>query len=219
MLVAMLLELPSPPGLSPSSGHCLCAGQAATVPVMEAADALLAARLCAGDDDALAEIFDLHAAAAYAVAARVLGHSSPAQDVVQDVFVELWTHPDRYDPAVGSLRTYLVVLARNRAIDVGRSELRRSARQDRHHRMTPVEAPASPSQLAERAAAAQAVRQAVNALPAEQRAVVELAYFQGMTFREVALALGIPEGTAKSRLRLALAKLQYGLDRQLLEPT
>jgi RNA polymerase sigma-70 factor, ECF subfamily len=79
---------------------------------MEGSDALLAARLAAGDDRALAQVFDQLAPSVYGGALRVLGNGSAAQDVVQEVFVELWRHPDRYDPAVGSLRTYLVVLAR-----------------------------------------------------------------------------------------------------------
>jgi RNA polymerase sigma factor (sigma-70 family) len=104
---------------------------------MEGSDALLAARLAAGDDRALAEVFDQLAPSVYGGALRVLGNGSAAQDVVQDVFVELWSHPDRYDPMAGSLRTYLIVLARHRAADLLRSELRRVARQERHHRLTP----------------------------------------------------------------------------------
>src|SRR6478735_4405285 len=97
-------------------------------------------------------------------ALRVLGHWTAAQDVAQDVFVELWSHPDRYDPAAGSLRTYLTVLARRRAIDVVRSELRRIARQERNHRLTPHQGIASPSDEAEAAEAAGVVRAAVRLL-------------------------------------------------------
>ena len=110
---------------------------------MEGSDALLAARLAAGDDRALADVFDQLAPSVFSGALRVLGNGSAAQDVVQDVFVELWRHPDRYDPAAGSLRTYLVVLARHRAVDLLRSELRRVARQERHYlaaRMLPYAA-------------------------------------------------------------------------------
>ncbi|HUZ36280.1 MAG TPA: sigma-70 family RNA polymerase sigma factor [Streptosporangiaceae bacterium] len=184
---------------------------------MEPTDALLVARLAAGDDHALAEIFDRLAPAVYSAALRVLGDGSGAQDVVQDVFVELWSHPDRYDLAAGTLRTYLMVLARHRAVDRVRSELRRIARQERHHRLTPTERPLSPSDQVAAGEAADVVRAAVRLLPDGQRRVVELAYFQGLSYREVALAAGIPEGTAKSRLRLALAKLETVLDRQLLE--
>jgi RNA polymerase sigma-70 factor (ECF subfamily) len=184
---------------------------------VKATDALLTARLAAGDDRALAEAFDQLGPAVYGAALRVLGEWNAAQDVAQDVFVELWSHPDRYDPAAGSLRTYLTVLARRRAIDVVRSELRRIARQERNHRLTPQPGAASPSDEVEAAEAAGVVRAAVRLLPDSQREVVELAYFGGLSYREVALAVGIPEGTAKSRLRLALARLESVLDRQLLE--
>ncbi len=197
--------------------RCPLAGTRASVRVVGGTDALLAARLAAGDHHALAEVFDCLAPAVYGAALRVLGQGAAAQDVVQDVFVELWSHPGRYDPAAGTLRTFLTVLARYRAVDVVRSELRRIARQERHHRLTPVERQPSPCEEVTAAEAASAVRAAVRLLPDVQRRVVELAYFEGLTCREVALAVGIPEGTAKSRLRLALAKLETVLDRQLLE--
>lgn len=178
---------------------------------------MLAARLAAGDDHALAEVFDALGHSVYGSALRVLGDNSAAQDVVQDVFVELWRHPGRYDPAVGTLRTYLTVLARHRAVDLVRSELRRVARQERSYRLTPASPMADAGDEVLAAETAGLVRSAVQLLPASQRQVVELAYFEGLTCREVAHAVGIPEGTAKSRLRLALAKLEEMLDRQLLE--
>jgi RNA polymerase sigma-70 factor, ECF subfamily len=181
-------------------------------------DAVLAARLAAGDDHALAEVFDALANSVYGSALRVLGDNSAAQDVVQDVFVELWRHPGRYDPAAGTLRTYLIVLARHRAVDLVRSELRRVARQERSYRLSPAPPMAGAGDEVLAAETAGLVRSAVQSLPPSQRQVVELAYFEGLTCREVARAVGIPEGTAKSRLRLALAKLEEMLDRQLLEP-
>jgi len=197
--------------------HCRRAGYHASVQGVEGSDALLAARLAAGDDRALADVFDQLAVSVYGGAMRVLGNGSAAQDVVQDVFVELWSHPDRYDPAAGSLRTYLMVLARHRAVDLLRSELRRVARQERHYRLTPADPVVTADGEVLAAETASAVRAAVQLLPDGQRRVVELAYFEGMTCREVASAMGIPEGTAKSRLRLAMAKLESVLDRQLLE--
>ena len=197
--------------------HCPRPASQASVREMEGSDALLAARLAAGDDRALAEVFDQLAPSVYGGALRVLGNGSAAQDVVQDVFVQLWSHPDRYDPTAGSLRTYLIVLARHRAVDLVRSELRRIARQERHHRLTPGQQPEAPGDQVLAAAMAAAIRDAVRMLPDGQRRVVELAYFEGLTCREIALAAGIPEGTAKSRLRLAMAKLETMLDRQLLE--
>jgi RNA polymerase sigma-70 factor (ECF subfamily) len=193
------------------------AGSCASVPGVGGTDALLASRLTAGDDLALAEAFDRFGRAVYGAALRVTGDAASAQDVVQDVFVELWSNPGRYDAAAGPLRTYLIVLARHRAVDLVRSEIRRIARQERHHRLAPAQGPSSPGDDVLAADMAATIRAAVRALPDSQRRVVELAYFEGLTYREVALAIGIPEGTAKSRLRLALAKLETMLDQQLLE--
>jgi RNA polymerase sigma-70 factor, ECF subfamily len=200
-------------------GYCPAAGSQASVQGVEGSDALLAARLAAGDERALAQVYDQLASSVYRGALRVLGNGSAAQDVVQDVFVELWSHPGRYDPAAGSLRTYLIVLARHRAVDLLRSELRRVARQERHYRLSPPEPPGTASDEVMAAETVSVVRAAVQLLPDGQRRVVELAYFEGLTCREVARKMGIPEGTAKSRLRLALAKLETALDRQLLEST
>jgi RNA polymerase sigma-70 factor, ECF subfamily len=205
------------PGLAIRAGHCPVAAGRANVQGVGGTDALLAARLSAGDERALAEAFDGLARTVYGSALRVLGDNDAAQDVVQDVFVELWSHPDRYDPAAGTLRTYLTMLARHRAVDLVRSELRRIARQERDYRL----APAAPARYASdevlAAETASLVRAAVETLPASQRQVIELAYFEGLSCREVAHAVGIPEGTAKSRLRLALARLETVLDRRLLE--
>ena len=198
-------------------GHCPGAVRRASVRGVGGTDAVLAARLAAGDDHALTEVFDALAYSVYGSALRVLGDDSAAQDVVQDVFVELWAHPGRYDPVAGTLRTYLTMLARHRAVDLVRSELRRLARQERTYRLTPAPVTAGVGDEVLAAETASLVRTAVQSLPASQRQVVELAYFEGMTCREVASAVGIPEGTAKSRLRLALAKLESVLDRQLLE--
>jgi RNA polymerase sigma-70 factor (ECF subfamily) len=179
-------------------------------------DALLAARLAAGDERALAEVFDRLAPVVYSGALRVLGHEAAAQDVVQDVFVELWSHPGRYDPEAGSLRSYLTMQARHRAVDLVRSEMRRVARQARSSRLEPSQPAPSAYEQVMASEAAAAVRAAVEKLPESQRRMIELAYFKGLTCREAAKAAGIPEGTAKSRLRLALAKLETVLDRQLL---
>ncbi len=206
-------------GRSTAAGHCRTALPRVSVRDVQDADARLAARLAAGDDHALAEIIDRLGPAVYGGAMRVLGDACGAQDVVQDVFVELWTRPDRYDPSAGPLRAYLSVLARNRAVDVLRSELRRAARQQRHVQLVPPQPGLSPPEQVLAADTVSRVQAAVRLLPEAQRRVVELAYFGGMTCREVAAAVGIPEGTVKSRLRLALGKLAAALDRQLLEPS
>jgi RNA polymerase sigma-70 factor (ECF subfamily) len=205
------------PAAAAISEYCLATVGRASVRGVGGTDAVLAARLAAGDDHALAEAFDALAHSVYRSAVRVLGDNSAAQDVVQDVFVELWAHPGRYDPAAGTLRTYLAVLARHRAVDVLRTELRRVARQERSYRLTPAPPAVGVGDEVMAGETASLIRAAVHGLPASQRQVVELAYFKGLTCREVAQAVGIPEGTAKSRLRLALAKLGQILDRELLE--
>jgi RNA polymerase sigma-70 factor (ECF subfamily) len=181
------------------------------------ADSLLAARLAAGDDRALAEVFDELGPTVHAAARQIVGDPATAQDVVQDVFVDLWCHPYRYDSSLAGLRTYLTLCARHRALDVVRSEQRRAGREERQASLLPTPRQPSPGDLVIDADTASAVRAAVSTLPPDQRRVVELAYFGGLSYRDVAERMGIPEGTAKSRLRLALAKLQTVLDRQLLE--
>ena len=213
----MPATLTRPPGPGWTLPRCWGSDDGASVPGVEETDALMAARLLAGDERALGEIFDRLGTVVYGAALRVLGDAAAAQDVAQDVFVELWGHPGRYDPAAGSLRTYLAVLARHRAVDLVRGQIRRIARQERNHRLSPGQPPALPSDEVVAAEAASLVRAAVGLLPESQRQVVELAYFGGLSYREVAVAAGIPEGTAKSRLRLALAKLETVLDRQMLE--
>jgi RNA polymerase sigma-70 factor, ECF subfamily len=187
------------------------------VPTVEPDDSLLVARLAAGDDEALAEIWDRYAPVVYGHARRLTRDASIAEDVTQEVFVTLWQHPERFDAQRGSLRAYLGVHAHRRAIDAVRRDVRRTAREQRHHRLQ-ADGGCGPEASADAAPVADAVRSAIERLPADQRQAVELAYFGGMTQREVATSLGIPEGTAKSRLRLAQAKLQSWLDSSLLEP-
>jgi RNA polymerase sigma-70 factor (ECF subfamily) len=173
-------------------------------------DAGLVARIVAGDETALGRVFDRYGGLVFGLARRVTRSAAAAEEITQEVFVAFWEHPDRFDATRGSLRAYLGSIAHRRAVDVVRRETRRTAREDR------VAAdPAAPERVvatdaADRAVADDAaarVRAAVAELPADQRRAIELAYFDGFTFREVAARLGIPEGTAKSRLRLALAKL------------
>jgi RNA polymerase sigma-70 factor, ECF subfamily len=197
---------------------CRPGWRSGTVRAVESSGSLLAARLAAGDDRALAEVFDEFAPAVHAAALQVLGDPA-AQDVVQDVFVGLWCHPERYDATLSSLRTYLNLCARHRALDVVRSDLRRAGREERNARLLRTPRPQSPGEQIADADTASTVRAAVRALPPEQRQVVELAYFGGLSYRDVARLMGIPEGTAKSRVRLAFAKLETVLDRQLLEPS
>lgn len=181
------------------------------VPVAPTRDErLLRDRLLAGDERALASVVGEFGPLVRGVARRVLGDDAAAEDVTQDVFVWLWERPDRFDPDRGSLRSFLAVVTRRRAIDWIRRHDADRRRADRVARDAPLVADDLADGVATRDDATQ-VRAAVAALPDDQREAVTLAFFGGQSYREVARSLGIPEGTAKSRLRLALAKLSATL--------
>lgn len=167
-------------------------------------------RLIAGDDGALNEIYDQFSSFVYGLALRVIGDARAAEDVSQDVFVTVWERPDAFDPDRGSLRTWLGTLAHRRAVDHVRREearRRRAIKDGARPETTPdVEEMAMALVTAER------VRSALAMLPDEQRRAIQLAYFGGKTYRQVAEVLGIPEGTAKSRLRLGLRRIAAVLE-------
>jgi RNA polymerase sigma-70 factor (ECF subfamily) len=179
-------------------------------------DSVLVARIAAGDDEAISDVFDRYAPFVYGLARRVTGNSTAAEDVVQEVFTSLWQNPERFDSSRGSLRAFLGVQAHRRSVDIIRSDTRRSAREARHHDLDPDQR-GTPVDEIDHEAAVEMVREAISRLPAEQRQAVEMAYLEGHTHREVAMLLGIPEGTAKSRLRLAQAKLGEWLAPHMLE--
>ena len=169
----------------------------------------MVARIAAGDDSALATVYDQYGALVNGIARRLVGDDQAA-DVCQDVFVALWEHPERFDAGRGSLRTFLATIARRRAIDA----LRRSGRRVANEQQAVLGRPASVPDLEEAAMAliaSERVQAAVQLLPPEQRRAIELAYFGGLTFRQVAVATSTSEGTAKSRLRLGLGRLAAAL--------
>lgn len=163
-------------------------------------------RLRVGDDLALAAIYDRYGRIVNGIAHRFVGPAL-APDVTQDVFLSLWEHPGRYKPDVGGLRAYLAVAARRRSIDVLRSEQRRKIRERRADDGAPAAPARSVETTAVQSVVAERVRAAIGCLQRDQRTAIELAYLKGLTFRQVADAMGTAEGTAKSRLRLGLARL------------
>jgi RNA polymerase sigma-70 factor (ECF subfamily) len=172
-------------------------------------DAVLVERIRAGDDRALAAIYDRHAGLVYGLARRVTKDEQLGRDVTQEVFTYLWEMPHRVDLSRGSLRTYLALLAHRRAVD----EVRRHEARSRAETASAVPEPEDGPETHVVDAAAQTWRTKhlaalLDMLPPEQRAAVQLAYYDGLTYVQVARALGIPEGTAKWRLRTALAKLR-----------
>ena len=162
-------------------------------------DALLMERIRAGDDQALAAVYDQHAGAVYGLARRVAQDEQLACDVTQEVFTYLWEMPHRVDLSRGSLRTYLTLLAHRRAVDEVRR--RRVGLPAETAAPLPEREDESETRVTDRATL-------LGMLPAEQRAAVRLAYFDGLTYVQVAKALGIPEETAKRQLRTALASLR-----------
>ncbi len=170
-------------------------------------DGALVGALSRSDADAVTELYRRHGAAVRAGARRVLADWSMAEDVVQDVFVNLWSQPARFDPERGTLRTYLLALSRSRAIDALRSEGARRAREQRSER---GHGPDVESQVVEAMRYAEVVR-AMRSLPERERTAIVLAYLGGRTYREAAVDLGLPEGTVKCRIRTGLRRLQLTL--------
>jgi RNA polymerase sigma-70 factor, ECF subfamily len=162
------------------------------------------------EEAALQIAFSRHGGKVMGVARRVLGDAGLAQDTTQDVFIALWDHPERFDvSAGGSLAQFLCTVAHRRAVDAVRREVRRTRREERVHLRNAKrdfdndfvdDLVETEKETAER----RAVRLAVRALPDDERSVILLAYFGGFTYRQVAEILGIPEGTAKTRIRRAL---------------
>jgi len=170
-----------------------------------ATDRELTARIMAGESDALAEAYRQYAAAVFGTCRRVLRDEALAEDVTQEVFVSLWQHPERFDPSRGSLRTWLGLLAHHRSVDRVRAETSRARREARTEPSITVSDDVDDGLTA--AWLSERVRGALARLPAEQREAVELAYYGDRSYRQVADDLAIPEGTVKSRVRIALAKL------------
>ena len=167
-------------------------------------------RLIAGEEGALNEIYDQFASFVYGLALRVIGEARAAEDVSQDVFVSIWERPDAFEPTRGSLRTWLATLAHRRAVDYVRREEARRRRTQRE--ATRAVSTPDVEEMALALVTAERVRTALDDLPDEQRRAIQLAYFGGKTYRQVAEVLGIPEGTAKSRLRLGLRRIADTLE-------
>jgi RNA polymerase sigma-70 factor (ECF subfamily) len=172
-------------------------------------------RLIARDADALTELYDQFGSYVFGLAARVIKDRRAAEDVTQDVFLSLWERPDAFDPERGRLRTFVGTLAHRRSIDfVRREEARR--RRTAREAATVLPIP-DVDELAMAIVTAEQVRAEVERLPADQREAIELAYFGGRTYRQVAEELEIPEGTAKSRMRLGLRRIADALAAQGVE--
>lgn len=176
-----------------------------------AGDEVLVARIRSGDRAALGTLYDRYASASLAVALRMVPDRAAAEDLVHDAFVTIWRKIDLFDGTRGSVRAWLLAIVRNRAIDRLRSA-RPSLEVGEADAQALLPSGPNPTWAAAIARLTSAeLRAAVDGLPAEQREAVELAYYGGRTYREIARLTGVPEGTANGRLRLALAKLREAL--------
>lgn len=190
------------------------ASTAPTTPdeLVAATDEHLLVRSATGDRVSFAELYDRVSPQVVGVALRVLRDRALAEEVAQEVLTEVWQKAHRFDPDRGSAAGWIVTFAHRRAVDRVRSE---QAARDRNDRVAHRDQERSYDHVAdevERRLEHWQVREAVARLTERQREAIELAYFSGHTYREVASVLGIPEGTAKSRLRDALARLRTLLE-------
>jgi len=176
----------------------------------EASDAQLVVAVGRFHQGALAEAYRRHAGAAFGLALRITNDRALGEEVVQEVFLRLWNDPEKFDPARGSLRAYLLAQTHGRSVDLVRSESSRRLREERGARRDrgadyDLEREVWNLTLAEQ------LRDALGALSDDERSAIELAYFGGHTYREVAALLDQPEGTIKSRIRTGLGRLRSTL--------
>jgi RNA polymerase sigma factor (sigma-70 family) len=177
------------------------------------------AQLVAGDHATLAGLYDRYSAVVYGLAERITGDGAAAESITQDVFTHIWRNPGAFDPERGTLRSWFCLLAHRRAVDWVRRE---GARRRKDRAMEPPtssesDGPSTGRKVIE-AAPDGRIRSAVDSLPTEARTAITLAYFDGLTYREVAQRLGIPESTAAARMRTGLRSLADLLEAEGITP-
>ena len=176
----------------------------------DASDASLVVAIGRWREEALAEAYRRHAGVAFALARRLLNDQVMAEEVLQEVFLRLWNRPERFDAERGSLRSYLLAQTHGRSVDLLRSETARKRREERDAR-EPVEPRDDIEREVVDLTVAEQVKKVVARLPGDERRAIELAYFGGHTYREVAVMLDAPEGTVKSRIRSGLRRMRHDL--------
>ncbi len=176
----------------------------------ERSDAQLVTSIARYSEAALAEIYRRHGGAVYGIARRVLISTAEAEDVTQEIFLRLWNDPDRFDSSRGSLRSFLLTQAHGRAVDAVRSLAARQRRESQEAHRTGTSSYDLEHEVWDLALGDQ-VSKALDELPGEERRAIELAYFKGYTYVEVAQSLGQPEGTIKSRIRNGMQRMRVAL--------
>ena len=174
------------------------------------------------DQETFASLYAKHSRSVYATAYGVVGRAHEAEDITQEVFLRLWSQPERFDPERGELGSYLRLMARSRALDSWRHEQSGARARDRLKLMpTPgdVRPEERPAEAAERGEEHATLVAALRRLPAPQREALVLSYWGGLTAEEAARRAGVPFGTARSRVRLGLARLRREYAEALGEET
>ncbi len=181
-------------------------------------DRALLARMAAGDERALGELYGRHGSTAYALALAIVGERADAEEVVGDAFGQAWRTAAQFDPGRGSVAAWLATITRTRALDLVRARGRRARAIERAAQASGegLAAPLSrtgdpPDRGVERQEARRLVQRSLAELPEAQRRVIELAYFGGLTQTEIAAELNEPLGTVKTRMRAGMEKLRGSL--------
>jgi RNA polymerase sigma-70 factor (ECF subfamily) len=167
-------------------------------------------RLRLRDPAALEELYDRHGGLLYSVILRIVGRPADAEEVLQEAWLQVWRSADRYDAGRGAVVAWLLTVARSRAIDRVRSAVSRNRMEERVEADPPVSGDGPPEDV-ERGQVRERVRAALEVLAPQQRQVLELAYFSGLSQTEIAARLGAPLGTVKSWARQGLSKLREQL--------
>jgi RNA polymerase sigma-70 factor (ECF subfamily) len=180
------------------------------------ADIALIGRVIARDGRAIGELYDRHRRLLYGLILRILRNRSEAEEVLQEVFVQVWTRADTYNVELGAPVAWLVRIARNRAIDQIRSNSVRARTAEATPLPPPVETPEARAVMSEQQ---RAIARALDTLPPEQRELIEHAYFQGLTQSELAARFHLPLGTVKTRVRTGMMTLRRELQQVMVGAT
>jgi len=170
-------------------------------------DGALVSAIRAGNQDAMAQLYDRYSSVVYAVALRVLADAAAAEDILQEIFMQLWRNPGAFDASRGNLAPWLAVISRNRAVDVLR---KRRPQMEITENLISVEPDLASD--ADRGRAAEKVRAVLKSMPAPQRSALEMAYFEGFSHSEIAEKTKEPLGTIKTRIRTGLMLLRKAVE-------
>lgn len=170
-------------------------------------DGALVSAIRAGNQDAMAQLYDRYSSVVYAVALRVLADAAAAEDILQEIFMQLWRNPGAFDASRGNLAPWLAVISRNRAVDVLR---KRRPQMEITENLISVEPDFASD--ADRGRTAEKVRAVLKSMPAPQRSALEMAYFEGFSHSEIAEKTKEPLGTIKTRIRTGLMLLRKAVE-------